>query len=260
LAAGVTMAALALGAFLIERTTPSAFGLEDAINAYKNVRTVHTKLYRGGDSPPAEYWIQSDDNGQAIRARFFLPKTEDGDKLITWTPERVEVWFQTKHGFLTTYGPEVQASMQSMLDSCRPEIALRKVERERQKGDVTSARPDSQTLVVTGKKGGFRQVFTFDPETHLVKSIEMANITNGVATVFNRVEYLDYNTPLDDKMFSLADELPPDVHHADTLNQVTGVPQYPGLTDSQAAAETVRQFFQALVDKDYKAAGLIYGG
>src|SRR5581483_10505909 len=117
LAAGVTMAALALGAFLIERTTPSAFGLEDAINAYKNVRTVHTKLYRGGDSPPAEYWIQSDENGQAIRARFFLPKTEDGDKLITWTPERVEVWFQTKHGFLTTYGPEVQASMQSMLDS-----------------------------------------------------------------------------------------------------------------------------------------------
>jgi len=32
------------------------------------------------------------------------------------------------------------------------------------------------------------------------------------------------------------------------------------MTDEQAAEETVRQFFQALVDKDYKKAGSIYGG
>jgi hypothetical protein len=32
------------------------------------------------------------------------------------------------------------------------------------------------------------------------------------------------------------------------------------MTDEQAATETVRQFFQALIDKDYKKAGQIYSG
>ena len=32
------------------------------------------------------------------------------------------------------------------------------------------------------------------------------------------------------------------------------------MTDEQAATETVRQFFQALIDKDYKKAGSIYSG
>jgi hypothetical protein len=32
------------------------------------------------------------------------------------------------------------------------------------------------------------------------------------------------------------------------------------MTDEQAAAETVRQFFQALIDKDYKKVGLIWCG
>jgi hypothetical protein len=32
------------------------------------------------------------------------------------------------------------------------------------------------------------------------------------------------------------------------------------MTDEQAAAETARQFFQALIDKDYKKAGLIACG
>jgi len=53
--------------------------------------------------------------------------------------------------------------------------------------------------------------------------------------------------------------LPKDVRIADRLNQAYGVAQG-NLTDEQAAAETVRQFFQALVDKDYKKVGSIYGG
>ena len=260
LAVGAAATALLVGALVLDKTTPSAFGLEEAIKAYKAVRTVHVKLYRGSQAQAAEYWIESDEKGQAARARFFLPKTEDGDKLITWTPERVEVWFQTKHGFLTTYGPEVQASMQNMLDSTRPEIALQHAERDRKTGAAALERQDSQTLVLNAKTGRFRQVFHIDPQTHLVKSIEMFNVTNGVATLFNRVEYSDYNAPLDDNFFSLASQLPSDVHRADMLNQVTGVAQYPGITDEQAAAETVRQFFQHLLDKDYQAAGLVYAG
>jgi hypothetical protein len=60
-------------------------------------------------------------------------------------------------------------------------------------------------------------------------------------------------------MFSLKDEIPKDVSVTNQLNQLIGIPQG-SMTDEQAAAETVRQFFQALIDKDYKKAGSIYSG
>jgi hypothetical protein len=60
-------------------------------------------------------------------------------------------------------------------------------------------------------------------------------------------------------MFSLKDEIPKDVSVTNQLNQLIGIPQG-NMTDEQAAVETVRQFFQALIDKDYKKAGSIYSG
>jgi hypothetical protein len=60
-------------------------------------------------------------------------------------------------------------------------------------------------------------------------------------------------------MFSLKDEVPKDVEAVNQLEQLIGIPQG-SMTDEQAAAETVRQFFQALIDKDYKKAGQIFSG
>jgi hypothetical protein len=60
-------------------------------------------------------------------------------------------------------------------------------------------------------------------------------------------------------MFSLKDEVPKDVSVTDQLNRLIGIPQG-SMTDEQAAAETIRQFFQALIGKDYKKAGSIYSG
>jgi hypothetical protein len=73
------------------------------------------------------------------------------------------------------------------------------------------------------------------------------------------MEFSDYNVPIDEKMFSLKDEVPKDVTMVDQINQLIGIPQG-NMTDEQAAAETVRQFFQALIDKDYKKAGSIFSG
>ena len=75
----------------------------------------------------------------------------------------------------------------------------------------------------------------------------------------SKTEFLDYNVPIDDKMFSLRDQLPPDVRIADQVTQVSGVAQG-NRTDEEAAAQTAREFFQALIDKDYKKAGLVMGG
>ena len=104
-----------------------------------------------------------------------------------------------------------------------------------------------------------RQVYWINQKTDLINSIEYYRNQNNTEVLASKTEFLDYNVPIDDKMFSLRDQLPPDVRIADQLTQVSGVAQG-ALTDEQAAAQTAREFFQALMDKDYKKAGLIESG
>jgi hypothetical protein len=114
-------------------------------------------------------------------------------------------------------------------------------------------------FIATYKTEPRKDVATVDPKTDLVSRLESYRIEGGVEVLKWRMEFSDYNAPLDDKLFSLRGELPKDVRIADQLNQVCGVAQG-SMTDAQAAAETVRQFFQALLDKDYRKAGLIVSG
>ena len=93
----------------------------------------------------------------------------------------------------------------------------------------------------------------------MITHIEYYRIENGQDTLASTTEFYDYNVPIDEKMFSLKDEVPKDATMVNQLEQLIGIPQG-SMTDEQAAAETVRQFFQALIDKDYKKAGLIFSG
>jgi len=43
----------------------------------------------------------SDGQGHVVKARYNLPETEDGPKLITWTPQGSELWFKQKRRYLT---------------------------------------------------------------------------------------------------------------------------------------------------------------
>ena len=78
-------------------------------------------------------------------------------------------------------------------------------------------------------------------------------------TYLGMIEVFSLSFLLDAGLFSLEDEVPRDVSIVNQLTQLIGIPQG-NMTDEQAAAETVRQFFQALIDKDYKKAGSIYSG
>jgi hypothetical protein len=71
------------------------------------------------------------------------------------------------------------------------------------------------------------------------------------------VEYLDYNKEIDPKIFNL--DLPKDVITVDQIKLKPGLVKG-DLTDDQIAAKVAREFFEALIAKDYGKAGLMYGG
>jgi hypothetical protein len=218
------------------------------------------------DPAPVEFWIASDESGKVAKIRNYQPVTEDGAKLVTWTPERTEVWFQTKHGFLTLHDDKIVKGMQILIEQAQPQLATEKLKADQKAGKVDL---DIQTpgdkeqpikIVMTSKtKAGVKLIYLIDQKTDLISSIETYSTKSGEDVLLYRMEFLEYNVPIDDKMFSLRDQLPADVTIADQATQISGVPQG-NLPDDQAAAQTAREFFQALMEKDYKRAGLVMGG
>jgi hypothetical protein len=264
---GLSAAAGAAAIFIaiIVAMPPRAFGIEQVIEAYNKIRFLHVKTFGAKSQEPAEFWIKSNDQGQVEKARYYLPETEDGVKLITWTPERSEIWFKSKHGFLILQTKRIAPWMQSLLEQSQPQLVM-KVLLEGQKAgkvDIQTQEPQGEqkaaVIVAVHKTEPRKEIYYVDRKTDLITRIEYYRIEGTNAVLKSTTEFSDYNVPIEEKMFSLRDELPKDVSVADQLNQVIGVAQG-NMTDEQAAAETVRQFFQALVDKDYKKAGLIYGG
>ena len=260
-AAGAAAIAVAVSVAM----SPKAFGIDQVIKAYSKIRFLHVKTFEAKAQPPNEFWIKSNDQGQVEKARYDLPETEDGEKLITWTPEKAEIWFKSKHGFRILQTQRIAPWMQSLLEQSQPRLVMKKLQEDQKAGkiDVQTKEPQgeqtSALIVATHQNAPQKEIYFVDRKTDLITRIEYYRTDGSNDVLKSRTEFSDYNVPIEDKMFSLQDQLPKDVSVADQLTQVTGVAQG-DLTDEQAATETVRQFFQALVEKDYKQAGLIYGG
>jgi len=155
--------------------------------------------------------------------------------------------------------------MQSIVEQCQPKLVMKKLLEDKEAGrvNIDIQRPkDKQKpalVVATYKTVPKKEIYYINQATDLITSIEFYRIEDNNEVLKSTMEFFDYNVPIDEKMFSLEDEVPKDVSIVNQLTQLIGIPQG-NMTDEQAAKETVRQFFQALIDKDYKKAGLIFSG
>jgi hypothetical protein len=267
-AAAVIIIAAVLSVNIFNKTIPTAFGIEQIIEAYNNIRFLHVKQYRTIQEEPVEAWIKADQQGGIEKARYYLPEyiaPEDGAKLIAWTPQRAELWFKRKNGYLIFQTKKVEPMMKNMIEQCQPKIVLEKLLNDQKSGtvDINMQEPNDKqkpaVIVATYKSSPKKEVYYINQATNLITHIEYYSIENGRGKLASTTEFYDYNVPIDEKMFSLKDEVPKDVMVVNQLEQLIGIPQG-NMTDEQAAAETVRQFFQAMIDKDYKKAGQIYSG
>ncbi len=255
-AAAVIVIAVIMSISIIDRSVTTAFGIEQVIDAYNNIRFLHVKEFRPEQQNPNEFWIESDEIGRVTKARYYLPETEDGVKLITWKPEGTEIWFKSKRWLALIQTTRVECWMQSIVEQCQPKLVMQKLLEDQKAGnaEVDTRKPDVIAAIYKAKPK--KTIYHIDQKTGLITRIEFYRIENGKEILMSTTEYCDYNFPIDEKMFTLKNEIPAEVRIADRLNQICGVPQG-DMTDEQAAVETIRQYLQALIDKDYKKAGLI---
>jgi hypothetical protein len=79
----------------------------------------------------------------------------------------------------------------------------------------------------------------------------------GEYELIDWIEYYDYNQQIDPATF-VFDDLPSDIRHIDQTTQDIGLEQG-NLPDEEIAVKTVREFYEAVIAKDYTKAGRIYG-
>lgn len=113
-------------------------------------------------------------------------------------------------------------------------------------------------MTVTPKDAPDRQeVYEVNPTTKLAERVTYYGRQGDQWKEVKLIEYLDYNQPIGPKVFDL--DLPKDVMKTDQIKRPPGLVKG-DLTKEQIATKVAREFFEALIVKDYEKAGLIYSG
>ncbi|MGW8257545.1 MAG: M56 family metallopeptidase, partial [Thermoguttaceae bacterium] len=224
--------------------------------------TYHAKL-----TPPvrmSEVWVQVNPDGTPVRGRVDQPETEDGSKVIFYSEGRVAVWFKDKKGF--SISPEKDALKRVkgfLLNLCDPKQAFEQLKAREKAGQVNIEIKNATTrkglvrLIVTPKDTtDQREIYEVDPTTKLCERITYYSRQGAQWKQTKIAEIL--RKPISPKVFD--PDLPEDVSVSDEINNPPGLLVQGTLTKEEIATKVARGFFEALIAKDYKKAGLIYCG
>ena len=253
-------------------TGEPAYALPQTIEANHSVRYLHVKDFTAGADEPKEFWVECDEFGSVRFARLHIPEwesPEDGAKIAVWKENQADVWMKKKNFFVRVRDKLTADRMLKMVNECDPKLAVERLYEQQTQGkvvvDINEPDPKTEPIVVTATylegslKPRRRLVLFVDQATKLVTAIESYHLRDGEYRYLGVQEYYDYNQPINPEMFSLEDEIPDDVTVIDQIAQEVGLPQGT-LSDDQIAVKVARQFFEALIDKDYATAGKLLEG
>ncbi len=270
-AAAVIIIAAIFSVTIFDKTMPTAYALEQTIEANHSVRFLYIQSSVSSDQEPGMTWVEFDEAGQVKNVRIDLPEWAgggDGPKLIIWKENRAQVWIKKKKCIVTILDKTVAAQMVKMAEQFDPKLAVERLQRKKEQEKIKLAieEPEDKaepivvtaTSVVEDDAPFQRAVLCVDQATKLVISVELYKLHGGQYQKVITLEYYDYNQPIDPKMFTM-DEVPSDVMRVDQTTQEMGIVQG-DLTGKEIAVKVVRQFYEALIAKDYTRAGQIYSG
>jgi len=270
-AAAVIIIAVVLSITFLDKSVPSAYAIEQTIQASHSVRYLHIKDFKEGMEEPKEFWLEFDEQGNVKNIRAHMPEwdsPEDGAKMVVWKENIAQVWLKKKNVLATIRDKTVAARVLKFIEELDPRLAVARLYEQAEQAkvviDVNEPLDKAEPIAVTAtylpesSTPNRRWVLLVDQATKLVIAIETYQLKDGEYQYVGIMEYYDYNQPIDAKMFTL-DDIPADVLELDQVSQAIGLPQG-DLSDDEIAVEVVRQFFEALIAKDYAEAGRLYQG
>jgi hypothetical protein len=247
----------------IDKTTPAAYALEQTIAAIRDVRFVHMTEWSVGKDEPLNIWMEYSDTGEPLRIRLSFPEWKnpgDGAKEVLWQDNVAQVYKAKNNMFITISEKKILREFRklaSALDAGELFKRMATIENvAERKVEVAMPSGDQDKIIITSSFKGLMQKFYVDPATKLLSKMETFTIDAEGKEKLVATMNCDYARPETD-VFAI--QAPEGTTNIDMVNTVIGIPQGE-MTDEQAAKETVRQFWQALIDSDYRKAGGIFSG
>jgi len=276
-AAAIIIIAAAISLFTNNNLIPTAYALEDTIEAYNSVRSLHVKAFWtvAGEKCNLESWVEFDEDGKLARFRhqFSWITTEkhigpatfvyDGDKSRTWFPNQNLCFRKSGKSALTG------ALLQYTRTNADPKLVIEKLYQQAERGEIILEinEPDQKNepivLVVTYPGGtrsaNWKKVLYIDQATRLVKKEETFEMRGGQYQHERTAEFFDYNQQIDQEIFNLEPELPENVFWINLLDKEVGLARG-NMTDEEIAKEITSQVLQAGIAKDFDKVGQLFFG
>lgn len=272
--AAVIIVAVVFSVHFWDKSASTAYALEHTIEASLGVRYLHIKDYTEGNEGAKEFWLEFDDSGQIKNIRAHMPEWEspsDGEKVTVWQGGQSNVWFKKKNSLIKMNDTRSSSELTKAMQLFDPKLAVYNFSVLEQQDlvqlEIDEPSEKSEPITVTSinstevKNMGYevdRTVIFVDQTTKLVTKIEHHRLEQtDDYELIGWMEFYDYDQPIDPNMFSLDDEVPSDVKRIDWTTQEIGLAKG-GLTDIEIAVKVVREFYEALIAKDYAKAGRLY--
>lgn len=267
-AAAVIVVGMLLSAIFLDKSVSSAYALEQTIKAYLDVRYVHltsryiedTKEY-----PENEVWIQLDETSKVVGIWTKAPDQEDfTGRMLDYETKIFREWNPAKNQFTIQYilgqdwltreyrmniDPKYIIEILYELEA-NGDIFIEIEEPSQKIGSIRVTATQTDRFIQSKGSGWARRryVLLIDPDTKLVRQLELYKLLNNKYKLRLRISFLDYGKgDLDPDRFIA--EAP---SGAEIINLIQGIGMPQGnLTDAEAASEVVRQYIEALIAKDY---------
>lgn len=266
MSAAAAMLVAVAGALVFSLLPPAssvAYALEQTTQANREVNYYHVRITPAGGGV-GEAWAELDVKGNVVHLRMDFPKTEDGAKVSILSPDKAQVWFKDKNSFVILNDKSVMKMFAEMRALFDPKLAFEQLQELKRSGKVQvetqepAKKGEPVTVSVTSDQTPNRkQAYLVNSDTKLVEQFIKYQRKDQTWEIVARCEYLDYNKPIDPKIWQ--PDLPKNVMRVDQTTGKIGIAKG-DLKDNEIAAKVAREFFEAMIAKNYAQAGQIMEG
>jgi hypothetical protein len=274
--AAVIIAALLSITFLDKAGAP-AYAIEQTIKAYDNIRYLHAYFHpQTSEEFAKEAWIQYDENGDIEKTRVNLGAENKRTDMI-WTEGIMMIWRRHENTLEIDERGDYTPVALDFARSIDPKLAIEYAHENQKKGrcqiEIEEGSNSSEPIKITARYPAgqysvakplppYTDVLLVDPVTKLVIRKEVYCVYEDHMELCGAYE--NYSTkPIDPDVFDVKKETSDDtirVVHYDVDDGIEVGIDKGSLSDEEADHMLIKEFFNALIAKDYSRAGLLFGG
>jgi hypothetical protein len=264
----VVIVIVVLSIIFLDKSVPSAYAIEQSIEACHTVRTIHVRVYQGRDGIEndefSNCWIKYDDAGMLSNFRMDVEKSVDGPKSIVWNQGVGKGWMPAKKTLIIGRGDQMAADLEKFAAEHDPKQTLDRLydARDNYGVELTIKEPTQDgdpivlELIYTIDKDRFE--YLIDADTKLLTQFSKYRLGEQEDELEIRFEFYAYNQPIDSSVFEL-NEIPDDALIIDRSSILVGLGKG-DLTDNEIAVAVVRECFEATIAQDYGKVKRLLGG